>query len=345
MNKRPPIFRIVILLLLAGLAAWYFLVYKRQTHSDHGILSLYGNVDVRQVNLGFQISGRILKMPYEEGSLIKAGQQIAEVDPIPFQQTVNQNVSQAGVQAANLSKLLVGTRVEVIAQDRANVAEREANLKNAEAVLAKNRVAVGIGAVSAQDYQNALTQRNAALAELQYAREVLRQAINGPQPQDIEAARASLNAAKAAASYAQTQLRYVRLFAPADGIVQTRVREPGAVVNIGETVYTLALTSPKWVQTYLEEPDLGRVKPGQKARIFTDTDPKHPFNRQIGYISPVAEFTPKNVETHNLRTELVYPMRVIVTDPENRLRQGMPVTVRINTGIPRMIKKNEQSEP
>lgn len=336
--KRGGLIRLLILLIIAGTAIWYFGIRKKEVQSDHGILSLYGNVDVRLVNLGFQVPGRITQMPYEEGTIVKAGQRLAQLDAVPFQQTLNQNVAQLGIQSANLNKLLAGTRAEVIAQSRATVAEREINLAYAESNLAKYKSASQIGAASKQDYQNALTQRNAALAQVQGARQALAEAINGPVIQDIESSRASVKAAQAAIEQAQTQLNYVQLFSPAQGVIQTRVREPGAVVNQGETVYTLALSTPKWVQTYVEEPDLGRVKPGLKAKIYTDTDPKHPFEGQIGYIGPVAEFTPKNVETHNLRTALVYPMRVVVTDPKNSLRQGMPVTVRVSTGIARPVE-------
>ena len=336
-GKRPPVLRLFVLLILVGGAVWYFGIRPREVKSDHGVLSLYGNVDVRLVNLGFQVPGRITKMPVEEGTLVKTGQLLGQLDAVPFQQALNQNQAQLGIQSANLAKLLAGTRAEVIAQGRDTVTAREVDLANAQTLLNKEQAASSVGAVSRQDYENALAQRNAAAAQLQVAKQSLLQSIHGPVKEDIQFARANVKASQVAISQAQTQLNYVQLFAPANGIVQTRVREPGGVVNAGETVYTLALTSPKWVQTYLEEPDLGRVKPGMKARIYTDTDPTHPLNGQVGFMSPVAEFTPKNVETHNLRTELVYPMRVVVTDPQNVLRQGMPVTVRIQTDIARPV--------
>jgi HlyD family secretion protein len=327
----------VLLLILVGSAVWFFL--RRETRPDNGIVNLYGNVDIREVNLGFQVAGRITAMPFEEGDLVKAGQIIARLDPLPFQQSLSQNQAQLSAQSANLAKLLAGTRKEEIAQDRANVAERQTDLANAEALLAKQQAAVQSGAVSRQDYQNALSQRNAAAARLQAAQQALAEALNGPRKQDIQAAQANTKAAQAVMAQAKTQLSYTALTAPSDGIVETRVREPGAVVNPGESVYTLALKTPKWIQAYLEEPDLGRVKAGLKVQIFTDTQPNQPFEGQVGYIAPVAEFTPKNVETQNLRTALVYPMRVIVKDPENRLRQGMPVTLKIDTGISRKVPR------
>jgi HlyD family secretion protein len=94
-------------------------------------------------------------------------------------------------------------------------------------------------------------------------------------------------------------------------------------------VLSLALTRPKWVRVYVSEPDLGRVKPGMGARVNTDSSPGTTIPGKVGYISSVAEFTPKNVETSELRTSLVYEVRVLVEDPQDALRLGQPATVRL----------------
>jgi HlyD family secretion protein len=109
--------------------------------------------------------------------------------------------------------------------------------------------------------------------------------------------------------------------------VLTRVREPGAIVAAGEPIVNLSLSSPVWVRAYIEEPDLGRIQAGMKATVSTDAGRR--YNGQIGFISPVAEFTPKAVETKSLRTSLVYRIRVIVDTPDDGLKQGMPVTVNL----------------
>ena len=96
--------------------------------------------------------------------------------------------------------------------------------------------------------------------------------------------------------------------------------------------FSLALTEPKWVRVYVSEPDLGRIRPGMEARVFTDSHPDRPVDGKIGYISSVAEFTPKSVQTEELRTNLVYEVRIVVSDTDNVLRLGQPATVRISTG-------------
>jgi HlyD family secretion protein len=107
------------------------------------------------------------------------------------------------------------------------------------------------------------------------------------------------------------------------------VREAGAIVAGGETVYVLSLTSPVWVRSYVAEPDLGRIRPGMKVMIRTDTPGARPLEGRIGFISPTAEFTPKTVETRELRTALVYRFRVVIDDPSGALRQGMPVSITV----------------
>jgi HlyD family secretion protein len=122
------------------------------------------------------------------------------------------------------------------------------------------------------------------------------------------------------------------LIAPSNGTVLSRVREAGAIVAAGEAVYVLSLTSPVWVRTYVSEPDLGRVRPGMEVQVKTDTRGAKTYTGRIGFISTTAEFTPKTVETTELRTSLVYRLRIVVDDDTGFLRQGMPVTV--TTGTP-----------
>ena len=329
--KRP--LKVVCLLLLLAFilsVAWYFGFEKpKQRKKLENVLLLYGNVDTREVDLGFRVGGHINQMFVEEGDTVEKGQLLAKLDPVPFQDNLMQEEADKGVSSANLSVLLVGTRLEKIEQAKAAVAERQADLKNAEFLLAKNETAVSSGAISTQEYQDSLTGKSAAEARLKASKDVLLEAIHGPTKTEINSARAKVKASEAGIVQAKTQLSYTKLLSPAKGIVQTRVKEPGAVVLQGETVYNLALTEPKWVYAYLEEPDLGRVKPGLKVEVLTDVKAKRPFQGTVGYIGPIAEFTPKNVETENLRTSLVYPLRVVVHDPGNDLRQGMPVTVRI----------------
>ncbi|MDL0547133.1 efflux RND transporter periplasmic adaptor subunit, partial [Yersinia pestis] len=116
--------------------------------------------------------------------------------------------------------------------------------------------------------------------------------------------------------------------APSAGTVLTRAVEPGTILSASNTVFTVSLTDPVWVRAYVSERHLGQAIPGSEVEVFTDGRPDKPYHGKIGFVSPTAEFTPKTVETPDLRTDLVYRLRIIITDADESLRQGMPVTVR-----------------
>ena len=113
--------------------------------------------------------------------------------------------------------------------------------------------------------------------------------------------------------------------------MRTRILEPGDMASPQKPVFTLAITDPKWVRAYVSEPDLGKVHPGMAASVAVDSFPNRRFDGWVGFISSVAEFTPKSVQTEELRTSLVYEVRVFVKDPSDELRLGMPATVYLNT--------------
>ena len=153
--------------------------------------------------------------------------------------------------------------------------------------------------------------------------------IDGPASEDIARADAMLEAANAELAVLEQQLVDAELRAPIAAIVRSRLLEPGDMASPQRPAYNLAITQPKWVRAYISEVDLGRVLPGQSASVSTDSHPDQSLQGTVGYISSVAEFTPKTVQTADLRTSLVYEIRVRVEDSDNRLRLGMPATVRL----------------
>jgi len=171
-------------------------------------------------------------------------------------------------------------------------------------------------------------------AQLSVKKKALSLALEGPRQEDIAAAKNNLEALQASMALLQIRLKDMTLLSPAAGVIQNRIMEPGEMSGPSRPVFTLALTDPKWVRAYVAEPDLGRVKLGMQARISCDSFPNKTFKGWLGFISPVAEFTPKTVETEDLRTKLVYEVRVFVHDAKDQLRLGMPVTVIIDENAP-----------
>ena len=274
--------KIMILILLLAIAGTvtYLLTRKKSNPNE---LELYGNIEIRQVDMSFQVSGQIDKMLKEEGDSVKKGDLVATLDDKDYKS----NLEKA---SAEVSRSLA------LSRDAASKYERQSPL-------------CADSTVSKQDCDTLLNNKNKAKADYE--------------------------AALAQKTFAKNQLDYTKIYAPDEGTVTVRVQEPGATVNKGQLVYTISKTKPVWIRAYINESDLGNIKYGMQARVLTDSiNPDTGKNREykgyIGYISPVAEFTPKTVQTTDLRTDLVYRIRVYVYDIDEYLRQGMPTTIKID---------------
>lgn len=324
-------FRIIIVLLIlvgGGTTAWF---YWQQSHptAPHNELTLYGNIDLRQINLAFNDAGRIDKIAVQTGDTVYPGKLIATLDRRRFEAALATAQANLNGNQAALTRLLNGTRPEdierlraVVTADQANLTEKRLNFDRIQ-TLAKQHMA------SAQDRDVARAARDAAEAQLKADKATLQLAIIGPRKEDIEQARAAVAAAQAQVKNAEIARDDATLIAPATGIVRNRILEPGDMASPAQPVIALALTSPIWARVYVDESDLGHVQEGMPATLTSDSFPGKTFKGWVGYISPSAEFTPKTVQTTTVRTDLVYQARVYACNPSGQLRLGMPVTVHI----------------
>ena len=295
-------------------------------------LTLYGNVDIREVQLAFQDAGRIRALPVDEGARVAAGQVVAELDPTRYQLELQRLNGEVAAQTQVLARLRQGSRPQEVARARAAAASARASLADAATQLARKQQLRTVNRISVQEVDTARTRVETLQANLKAAEEDVSLVVEGPRQEDIAAAEASLAALAAARDLAAQRLEDTRLLAPAAGVIRTRILEPGAMAAPGAPVFTLALTDPLWVRAYISEPDLGLVHEGMRAEVRTDTLPDKTYQGWVGFISSTAEFTPKTVETTELRTKLVYRARIFVCDPQEELRLGMPVTVTLQPG-------------
>ncbi len=318
-------FLIVFILAAVGLAAWWFLKVKENRSPNP--LTLYGNIDIRDAQLAFIEPERIAQVLVEEGDRVTKGEVLARLHTDRIQTQIRESQAQVAAQQQVVNELVAGTRPQEIAQARAQVALVRVQVKNATQNLERIRKTVRSGASSRQALDDASARLDVAQAQLRVQEKALSLAVEGPRKQDIAAAKDRLEALKASLEFLKIRLQDMTLKAPAAGVIENRILEPGDMAGPNSPVFTLALTDPKWVRAYVSEPDLGRVHLGMKAIIHSDSFPDQRFSGWVGFISPVAEFTPKNVETTDLRTKLVYEVRIFVHDPKDQLRLGMPNTV------------------
>lgn len=298
-----------------------------------GPLTLYGNVDVRQVDLAFRVGGRIASIAPEEGMKVKAGEAIAALDTATLADALAAAEAQLGVAESEVAKARAGSRPQEIAQAEARVAEAHAGLARAQEDYDRRKGLVETGAVSRQVFDATTAQYKAAQTQLRAAQEALSLARAGARREDRAAANAQAAAVRAARDSARTNLADATLRAPNDGTVLTRAREPGAIVQPGETVLTLTIDRPMRLRAYVGAKDLSRLSPAMRVDIRTDGNART-YSGRISQISPTAEFTPKTVQTEDLRTALVYRVRILVDNPDDGLRQGQPVTVTVPDARP-----------
>jgi len=274
--KKTIYLSVSILSVSVILAAMIFVFFGNK--KDDTSLTLYGNVDVREVDISFRVNGKVESLTFQEGDAVKKGDLLCTLEQNPYDSLLEESIARAKVIAAEFF--------------------------NAELQYKRRLEVVDSGAISGEDLDDSLAR--------------------------FTSLNASLQEAEKAICVARDNLSYTKSYAPNDGIILSRVREVGSVINAGNPVYTLSLVSPVWIRAFVDEPNLGVVHYGMDATIYTDIKGGKSYKGKIGFISPIAEFTPKSVQTTTLRTDLVYRLRVYVDDPDSQLIQAMPVTVKLH---------------
>ncbi len=332
------------LIVAIGIAVAYWLFVGRRDKPRTAV-QIYGNVDLREVQLAFHATGRITNIFVEEGAKVQAGQLIAELDSDRYAETLDRAVAQAGAQERVVAELLAGSRPEEVQTARARVQAAQASLADAEQIYRRAVALAKSQYVSRQKLETAEAALKSAQANLDAQRQALELAVKGPRQETIDAAKAKLKADRALHRLTERELADTKLYAPAAGVIQNRILEPGDMAFPQTPVVTLALNDPVWARVYVSEPDLGKLFPGMRAWVKTDSFPEKAYRGWVGFISPTAEFTPKQVETTELRSKLVYRVRVHVCNPNNELRLGMPVTVAIPLDQPMPSIATEADSP
>ena len=275
--------KILVLLLFVIIGFIGFKSYKSHNKLNPNELTLFGNVEIRQVDLGFRVEGKIAQMLVEEGDAVEKGQLLGYLEDANYKSTYQKNL--ADIKALSATSTNARTKYE----------------RNAD--LCAN------GTTSKQECDDLKSS--------------------------MESLNATLEATKASLIGNKKNLSDTKLYAPESGIITVRIQEPGAIVQPSNPIYTMAKSKPIWVRAYIPETELANVKYGMKAKVLTDTinpktDKPREYEGQVGYISPVAEFTPKTVQTEDLRTKLVYRVRIYIDNVDEYLRQGMPTTIKID---------------
>ena len=329
--RKKQIILLLIVFIIVGVAIPLNYYYWQHRDDDDSTLILYGNVDLREVQLAFIVQERIVELNAREGDHVKRGQLLGKLDPVRFESTVQELEASVERARQQLIELEAGSRPQEILKAKADMEAAKASLKEAEQNYRRVEKLVQEHFLSPQNMDDARSRLDVARARLKAENELLSLTQEGPRNEVIAAARASLAQTEAQLNHARKDLQDTQLFAPAEGVIRSRILEPGDIATPAKPVFTLAKLEPIWIRVYVPETELGLVIPGMQANIHTDSYPDKRYLGWVGYISSTAEFTPKNVETPALRTQLVYQIWVYACNAGSALRLGMPVTVELDT--------------
>lgn len=315
----PGLFGMVMVAVLAGC---------NSKGSAEGII-LSGTVEARETALAFQVTGRIARLLVDEGHTVKSGDEIALLVDDDYALALQRVRAEAAAAQAALAVLEAGSRGQELKVAEAALEKALAEQRFAEEDVARIASLIKKKLASQEQLDLARLRRDVAQASMRQARQNLLLLQEGPRKEEIARARAELEARANAVKTAERQLAYTRLVSPVSGIVSLREAEAGEVVSAGQPVFKVAELARPWVRAYLNESDLARVRLGQSARVTVDGLPGKQFNGILSFISPKAEFTPKSVETRELRVDLVYRVKIELEDPQGILKLGMPADVAI----------------
>jgi len=326
MKKKVIGAAIFLLLLVGGVAV----LNKEKTAGSVDVLSLYGNIDIREIQLTVNGSEHIAEIKVQEGDRVKKGQLLATLHTELLEAQLAGSEAELQAQQQIVNKLKAGSRPQEIAKAKAEYSAAKSAARTARDTAKRLEKLLPKKLASPDDVETAQARASTATAQAEAVHQAWLLVVEGPRKEDIALAEAMLKAKQANVRLAKQHLEDSKLISPSDGVIRNRILEPGDMVTPQSAILTLALVDPVWVRAYLPETELGKVAEGFNAEIMSDSYPDKRYQGWVGYISPTAEFTPKNVQTPELRTRLVYSVRIYACNPANELRLGMPVTVKIS---------------
>ncbi len=323
MKKKLTIALIILLISFIS-----YKIYSNIFLKNENNLTFYGNIDTRTVNVGFRFLGKIENITKDEGEIVKKDEVLVKLDTASLEKSLEELNEKIFASKLELSKLQTGYRQEEILEAKAAMEEAIENLNKTKDTYNRQTNLFKTKSTSEENFTISQLNYKQALATLDKAKALYELRKNGYRDEDIKIQESNLKSLEIQAEKLKIDLNDSVIKAPVDGVILTRFKEIGAITNAGESILEIAKTDEFWVRAYIDEKNLGNIKPGLKMSIQTDSRSEN-YEGVIGFISTVAEFTPKNIETQELRADLVYSFRVIVKNPDDKIRQGMPVTLKI----------------
>ncbi len=316
--------RIIAILVLIVVSVSGFFAYKYFEKENLDVLKFSGELEMDKVDISFRVSGQIDNLLVDEGIKVVANEEVATLDNKEFVTRLNlaeaDNTSSVWV----LQELEAGFTKEEIAQARQQLAQAKAESQNLEKEFARTQKLYDQKAVSQSEYDRLLTSKNVASLKVSELTERLKQMEIGTRQERIEQAKAQNMASKSNVDLANQQLSYTKLYSPIDGVVLDKYAEVGEIVQAGSPIFSIGNNNKLWLRAYLPVTQAHMIKLGDKMAVTVDSMPDEKFEGVVSFISDVAEFTPKQIQTSIERVKLVYRVKIDIVDTKGLLKPGIP---------------------
>jgi HlyD family secretion protein len=287
-----------------------------------------GHVEATEVRVSTKVAGRLASLKVDEGDTLSVGQEIGRIDDVDVRLSLQQAVAERDLAAAELRLQLAGARKEDIAEQEAKVRSAEVELADAELDLERMQSLLDKGSGTTKARDDARARRDVSVARLAAAREALARLRAGSRDEEKDAARARLSAAAARIAQLEQQLEDTVIVSPLAGVVTEKIAEAGELLQAGSPLCEVTNLADAWLNVYLPEADLGRIRIGQAAEVTTDGGQKR--SGRVSYVASQAEFTPKNVQTRDERVKLVYKVKIALENADGVFKPGMPAEAGLN---------------
>ncbi|MGA7160165.1 MAG: efflux RND transporter periplasmic adaptor subunit [Bacteroidota bacterium] len=290
-----------------------------------GTIEASGTLEAVEVDVSSKVAGQIQILFVDEGSVVKSGDTLAILDHATVDIELEQAKAGVDLAEAQYKLLVIGTRSEDLRQAEEGLRQAASSYKTAKDDYERTRALFASKSVTQKELDDAESKYTIAQAANSSAEQNLQKLKHFARPEDITAAKARLDQATASADLLRKQISDAHIIAPVSGTVTHKPVEVGELVGVGTTIVTISRLETLNLMIYVGDTDLGKVKLGGAADLVIDTYPDRTFPAKVIYISPIAEFTPKNVQTKEDRTKLVFGVKLEAENKDGILKGGMPV--------------------
>ena len=294
---------------------------------DASLIVASGHVEATEVVVSTKAAGALEQLAVDEGSVVTAGQVLARIDTTDTRLALAATRADRAQADAELRLRRKGSRDEDVREAEAQVVRAEADLAGAQKDLDRMEGLLAAGSGTTKVRDDARTRRDMARAGLDAAGERLHRIRAGFRREEVDAAAARLQAADARIAQLEQQLKDAVITSPVAGVVTEKLSDAGELLARGTGIVVVTDLANAWLNAYVAEPDLARLRLGQDAEVVTDDGQTR--RGRLSFVASRAEFTPKNVQTRDERVKLVFRIKVAIENADGLFKPGMPSTARL----------------